>query len=165
MNSCRQSVGALFHLTPLLAAALTNNLQVVSLTSPRLTSYNAQAQQPVCGISAITESVAPVYAAIARASQVEGTVVLLVDFGLNGAPDYLTVVSGPEFLRANARTFVLGWRANSSSVVRHCQVKVDYRLQREGDKQVPLFQRLNLLHVIVNSGIPITQPSPGLIRQ
>jgi hypothetical protein len=84
----------------------------------------------------MSESVAPVYPAIAKAAHVEGPVVLLVSFKTTGEADTITVVAGPELLRQNAVTFVHGWRANPFTGPRTCPISVDFPLQNRGGRQV-----------------------------
>ena len=52
----------------------------------------------------------PVYPPIARAAHVSGAVVLHAMISKAGAIESLSVVSGPEMLRANAVSAVQGWR-------------------------------------------------------
>ncbi|WP_263386033.1 energy transducer TonB [Granulicella arctica] len=134
------------------------SLQNVALIALVLIAVRAEAQQPACGLTSMRESVAPFFPSIAKAAHVQGTVVLLVNFTRSGEADSVTVVAGPEMLRESALEFVRGWRANSFSGVRTCPIAIDYRLQQEGDKQVPRFQRQDLQHGTLNSGVPIAIP-------
>ncbi len=58
----------------------------------------------------IIEKTTPVYPPIAKAAHVSGAVVLHAIIGKNGAIQNLTVISGPEMLRASALDAVKGWR-------------------------------------------------------
>ena len=58
----------------------------------------------------IIEKTTPSYPAIAKAAHVSGAVVLHAIIGKNGAIQNLTVISGPEMLRASAVEAVQHWR-------------------------------------------------------
>jgi hypothetical protein len=131
------------------------SLQRFALIAAALIALPVQGQQSSCGLTAMTESIAPLFPAIAKAAHVQGTVVLLVNFSRSGEADSVTVVAGPEMLRKSAVEFVHGWRANAFSGVRTCPIAINYRLQHENDKEVPHFQRQDLQHGTVNSGIPV----------
>jgi hypothetical protein len=117
--------------------------------------HSAQAQHASCDLTTMSESIAPVYPAIAKAAHVEGPVVLLVSFKTTGEADTITVIAGPAVLRQNAVTFVQGWRANPFTGPRTCPISIDFHLQNAGDKQVPFFVRKDPQHGIVNSGVPV----------
>ena len=58
----------------------------------------------------IIEKTTPSYPPIAKAAHVSGAVVLHAIIGKNGAIQNLTVISGPEMLRASAVEAVQHWR-------------------------------------------------------
>jgi protein TonB len=58
----------------------------------------------------IVSKTAPVYPAIARAAHVSGVVVLHAVISKTGAIESLSVVSGPEMLRASAVAAVQAWK-------------------------------------------------------
>ena len=117
----------------------------------------AYAEQNPCGLSSMSETTAPVYPVIAFAAHVQGPVVLLVTFKITGEVESASVVSGPEMLRANAISYVRGWRANPFTGPRTCPIVIDFHRQL-GNKNLPPFVRLDLQHVIVNSPQMLIQP-------
>ena len=86
------------------------------------------AQEPPCGIHAITETTAPIYPPIAKAAHVSGDVMLLIRLEQDGTVGAATVLRGPEMLKASALAFVRGWKANEYGGSRACPVVVRYEL-------------------------------------
>jgi hypothetical protein len=105
----------------------------------------------------MSETNAPIYSMLAFAAHVQGVVVLLVTFETTGAVKTVTVVNGPEMLRANAISYVRGWYANPYSGPRTCPIVIEFRRQ-QGNKELPLSVRLDAQHVIVNSPQMLIQP-------
>jgi len=124
---------------------------LASVLMPAITN----AQSSSCDLGSVSETRAATYPVIAKAAHVQGTVVMLATFALNGAVTDVVLVSGPQMLRANAISYVQGWRASDYAGVRRCPVVVEFRLQNENDKPVPLIVRRDAQHVLVNSGVPI----------
>lgn len=118
--------------------------------------HTAYAENP-CGLSSMTETTTPVYPPIAYAAHVQGPVVMLVTFKTTGAVESVSVVSGPEMLRASSISYVQGWRANPFNGPRACPIVIDFHRQ-EGNKKLPTSVRLDLQHVIVNSPQMFIQP-------
>jgi Gram-negative bacterial TonB protein C-terminal len=112
------------------------------------------AQQEPCGLRKMTETTTPIYPPIARAAHVEGVVVMLVNFKLNGEVEKIDVVSGPEMLKIAATKYVQGWRANEFTGPRTCPIAVKFHLLREKDMATPGVTRQDLQHVTLNSETP-----------
>ena len=86
-----------------------------SAPAPKVTAAPAKPKGPARisgGVMAgsILEKTQPVYPPIARAAHVSGAVVLHAIIGKNGAIQNLSVISGPEMLRASALEAVGHWR-------------------------------------------------------
>jgi hypothetical protein len=88
--------------------------------------------QNVCGLQAIKESQPLIYPPIAKAAGVEGSVVLLVQFSLDGTVSNARVVYGPKLLEIASLNFVRSLRANSFAGPRECPVVL--RFQMLGDE-------------------------------
>lgn len=86
------------------------------------------AQEPPCGIHAITETVAPIYPPIAKAAHVTGDVMLLITLEHDGSVSDAQVIRGPEMLKKSAIAFVKGWKANEYGGSRACPVTVRFEL-------------------------------------
>ncbi len=69
-----------------------------SVLMPALTN----AQPSSCDLGSVSEARAATYPVIAKAAHVQGTVVMLATFALDGAVTNVVLVSGPEMLRAIA---------------------------------------------------------------
>jgi Gram-negative bacterial TonB protein C-terminal len=102
----------------------------------------------------MTETTKPFYPPIARAAHVEGVVVMLVTFKLNGEADKIDVVNGPKMLQTAASNYVQGWRANEFTGPRTCPIAITFHLLREKDQAVPGFVRTDVQHVTLNSPTP-----------
>jgi hypothetical protein len=88
---------------------------------------SAQQQAP-CGLTSMTETVAPVYPPIAKAAHVSGVVTMLATFRQDGSVETVKTLYGPPMLRQAAETFVTGWRANAYGGPRTCPVVVEFKL-------------------------------------
>ena len=121
---------------------------------------NAQAQQASCGLTTMTEMVQPLYPPIARAARVEGVVVLLVDFDLNGTVQSVRAISGPEMLRLSATTSVKTWHANTYSGPRTCPVAVTFHLNWTKTMLASTI-RSDPQHIIVNSTVIALDSTPN----
>ena len=119
-----------------------------------LTSGICLGHQPACGLTSMTETAKPLYPPIAKAAHIEGNIIMLVTFKLNGAVEKIDVVSGPEMLKAAARIYVQGWHANEYTGPRTCPIIVNFHILHEGDTTTPTFIRQDLQHVTLNS-IPL----------
>jgi hypothetical protein len=90
------------------------------------------AQQEVCGLTSMTEGAFPLYPAIAKAAHVEGNVIMLVSFKLDGAVDHIDVISGPKMLQNLlpdiAVKYVQSWKANAYGGPRTCPVVITFTL-------------------------------------
>jgi outer membrane biosynthesis protein TonB len=100
----------------------------------------------------------PNYPPIAIAAQVEGNVIMLVNFKLNGEVEKIDVISGPEMLQDSATNYVQGWRANKYTGPRTCHIDVRFALFHKSDKPLPFIVRQDLQHVTVNAPAPLVEP-------
>jgi hypothetical protein len=74
-------------------------------------SVSCFAEEP-CGLRSMTDTTPLLYPPIARAAHVEGIVILMVAFKLNGEVQNIDVLSGHQLLRGSASAYVQGLRAN-----------------------------------------------------
>ncbi len=119
------------------------------------------AQQEPCGLRKMTETTTPLYPPIAKAAHVEGVVVMLVNFKLNGEVEKIDILSGPEMLKIAATTYVQGWHANEYTGPRTCPIAVTFHLLREKDTAAPGAVRNDLQHVTLNSQTPVFYSNPS----
>ncbi|HTF63115.1 MAG TPA: energy transducer TonB, partial [Edaphobacter sp.] len=68
------------------------------------------------------------YLPLAKAAHIQGVVVMMAEFGTDGAVTRIRVLNGPEMLRTGAVDFVKSWRANPYTGPRTCPVVVTYTL-------------------------------------
>ena len=122
-------------------------------------SSSCIAQQEPCGLRKMTETTKPAYPPIAKAAHVEGVVVMLVNFKLNGEVEKIDIVSGPKMLQGAATNYVQGWHANEYTGPRTCPIVVSFRLHRHGDTTTPPVVRQDLQHVTLNEPGALVQPS------
>jgi outer membrane biosynthesis protein TonB len=139
------------------SALLTSTLWAQAAIEPN--SPAAVAKPSSCNLGSVSEAKAPIYPVLAKAAHVQGTVVIQTTFAMDGAVTDVVPVRGPEMLRANAIAYVRGWHASNYIAVRSCAVMVEFRLQNENDKPVPLVVRRDGQHVLVNSGVPVVLPA------
>jgi len=122
------------------------------------------AQSASCGISSITETAQPAYPPIARAAHVSGKVILLVNFGRDGRPLNIRVLSGPPLLQHEAIEFVKTWQANDFTGPRECPVVISFELTDKYSCGVPpearCFRREDTQHFVV-LGTPLVISDPG----
>ena len=118
-------------------------------------SLPAFAQQNTCGgLAGVTDTTAPVYPAIARAAHIEGIVILMVTFRLDGTVDHHDVLSGPHFLSTAASAYVKDWRANTYTGPRTCPIVIRYVLQPARADSGRVI-RLDPQHVVVNASAAV----------
>lgn len=110
----------------MLAHAVAALTMAIVLVSP------LRAQKSSCGITSVTETSKLIYPPIAKAAGVEGSVVLLVQFSLDGAVSNARVVYGPKLLEIASLNFVRSLRANSFAGPRECPMVL--RFQMLGDE-------------------------------
>jgi hypothetical protein len=84
--------------------------------------------EPPCGLNTMRESAVATYLPLARAAHVQGVVVMIAEFGTDGAVTKIRVLNGPEMLQSGAVDFVKSWRANTYTGPRTCPVVVTYTL-------------------------------------
>ena len=107
----------------------------------------------------MTETTEPVYPPIAKAAHVEGNVIMLVSFKTtNGEVEKIDVISGPEMLRAAARTYVESWRANEYTGPRTCPIVILFVLNPQNRSVKPTV-RNDLQHVTVSAPAALIQAS------
>lgn len=101
------------------------------LTILSLTTAIIPAQQPSV---AVKEAFAPVYPPIAVAARVEGTVVVRVEIGPDGAVIKADATNGPEMLRISAVQVAKKWKyATDPAMNRVSAVRFIYELFSEDD--------------------------------
>jgi hypothetical protein len=91
----------------------------------------ARAQAP-CGLSSMTETVAPVYPPTAKSAHIAGDVILIATFRLDGSVSETHVLSGPMLLQQSAIDSVSNWRANAYGGPRTCPVVIRFVLNEQG---------------------------------
>ena len=109
-----------------------------------------QAMEAPCGLSSMIETL-PTYLPLARAARVQGVVIMMADFGTDGAIAKLSVLSGPEMLQSGAVDFVKGWKANHYTGPRTCPLVVSYVL---GNSERTTGQRNDVQHYTVIGAEP-----------
>jgi hypothetical protein len=97
------------------------------------------------------ETTLPTYLPLARAARVQGVVIMMADFGTDGAIAKLSVLSGPEMLQSGAVDFVKGWKANHYTGPRTCPLVVSYVL---GNSERTTGQRNDVQHYTVIGAEP-----------
>jgi hypothetical protein len=110
--------------------------------------------QASCGLTSMIETVKPMYLPLARAAHIEGSVILLVGFALNGLVEHIDVVGGPVMLRDAALNYVKGWQANAYGGSRTCPIVITYAFAKEGQKVSESGVRIDMQHVMVYSDGP-----------
>jgi hypothetical protein len=118
----------------------------------------SQAIEAPCGLSSMIETTAPTYLPLGRAARIQGVVVLMAEFGIDGAITSLQVVSGPVMLQSGAVDFVKGWRANQYTGPRTCPLVVAYVL---GSDTQTLGLRSDPQHYTVTGSLPPCLCDPG----
>lgn len=125
----------------------------------------AHAQTAPCGLTSITESTAPVYPPIARIAHLNGAVILMVRFNLDGTVQTIHDLSGNPMLALAATNFVKSWQANPYKGPRECPIVIKFELTAGtcaatlSDPVAPL-SRIDLQHVIVRAKATIICDPP-----
>ena len=119
-----------------------------------LISCNAfmRAAELPCGLNSIQETTPLLYPPIAKAAHINGPVIMIAQFSLNGSVHSVDILSGPEMLRKSAKDFVQGWTANPYGGSRACPIVVAYELDtQEKNGNV---ERKGLQHYVVTGYTP-----------
>ncbi len=111
----------------------------------------AHAVEAPCGLTWMVETTPFTYLPLARATGVQGVVVVMADIGTDGAMDKLSVLSGPVMLQTGAVDFVKGWKANRYTGPRTCPLVVSYIL---GNRDKTTGQRTDAQHYVVVGAEP-----------
>jgi hypothetical protein len=146
--------------------------ELALLGAALLLPVKSHAQTAPCGLTSMTETVAPVYPPIAKAAHISGTVILLVRFKLDGSVDDTSGLSGPLILERAAVEFVHGWHANLFSGPRECPIVLNFELVHgDSDCDIPPeparpFERVDLQHVLLRGRvISICDPGGMILRR
>jgi len=94
-----------------------------------------QAQAPPCGITSIVYANELVYPPIAKLAHIDGTVILMVRFSLDGRVENITELSNSNLMLHNAATaFVKSAQANEFSGPRECPIAINFIIGKQTDK-------------------------------
>jgi hypothetical protein len=118
------------------------------------------AQQEPCGLSSMTATVPLLYPSIAKAAQIQGTVIFMVSFRQSGEVQNVEVLSGPKLLQAPASLYVNGLRANEYGGPRTCPMIVRYAIQQD-DADLRPVERTDCQHVVIYAK-PIVLSDPEM---
>jgi hypothetical protein len=125
----------------------------VFLCIAAIVSGAAKAQTAPCGLTSITENAQFSYPPIARAAHVQGAIILLVQFALDGKPTHISAVSGPLMLQGAAIDFVKGWQANTYTGPRECPIVIQFALGKESEKPKITAARIDFQHVLITAEV------------
>lgn len=126
-----------------------------------LCSFTARSQS--CGLTSIADTGKLEYPPIARAAHIQGPVVLLVTFRINGTVAKVKIVTAPAFLGQLmgkvAAEYVNSWRANAYSGPRECPIVVEFMMRPEtSTPRETMYSRVDLQHVRIIAPVPIVIP-------
>jgi len=116
-----------------------------------LLSTAAVAEKAACGIESIKDGKELGYPPIAKAAHVTGDVIFLASFRKDGSVSDVSILSGPEMLKAPVIEYVRAWRANEYGGSRECPFVITFRLNEDDKVGV---KRLDIQHLAIYGQAP-----------